>query len=112
MFKLKGLQIIIECNLKPVNYLDVTFNLNNRSYRPYQKPNYETHYIHIELDHSPSITKQLSWSIKKPLPQLSLSKDTFYESTSYYEQRLTSCGYNEKLTYQHQRESNNSKTQY
>ena len=106
LFKLKGLQIIIECNLKLVNYLDVTFNLNNRSYRPYRKPNYETHYIHIESDHPPSITNQLPWPIKKHLSQLSLSKDTFYETTPYYEQRLTSCGYNEKLTYQHQRESN------
>ena len=31
-FKEKGLQIIIECNLKVGNYLDVTFNLNDGSY--------------------------------------------------------------------------------
>ena len=39
----KGLQIIIECNLKIADYLDVTFNLNDGSYRPYRKPNDETH---------------------------------------------------------------------
>ena len=33
----------MECNLKAVNYLDVTFNLNDGSYRPYRKPNDETH---------------------------------------------------------------------
>ena len=29
LYKQKDLQIIIECNLKFVNYLDVTFNLND-----------------------------------------------------------------------------------
>ena len=59
LFKQKGLQIIIGCNLKVVNYLGVTFNLNDGSYRPYRKPNDKTHYIHIQSDHPPSITKQL-----------------------------------------------------
>ena len=105
LFKQKGLQIIIECNLKVVNYLDVTFNLNDGSYRPYRKPNDETHYIHIQSDHPPSITKQLPRSIEKRLSQLSSSKDIFYETAPYYEQRLASCGYNEKLTYQQQGEN-------
>ena len=57
LFKQKVLPIIIECNLKVVNYLDVTFNLNDASYRPYRKPNDEKHYIHIQSDHPPSIIK-------------------------------------------------------
>ena len=105
MFKQKGLQIIKECNLKVINYLDVTFNLNDGSYRPYRKPNDETHYIHIQSDHPPSITKQLPRSIEKRLSQLSSPKDIFYKTTSYYEQSLASCGYNEKLIYQQQREN-------
>ena len=36
LFKQKGLLIIIECNLEVVNYLDITFNLNDGSYRPYR----------------------------------------------------------------------------
>ena len=71
LFKQKGLQIIIECNLKVINYFDVTFNPNDGSYRPYRKPNDETHYIHIQSDHPPSITKQLPQSIEKRLSQLS-----------------------------------------
>ena len=42
MFNNKGLVIIINCNMKIVNYLDVTLNLNDGSYRPYKKPNEET----------------------------------------------------------------------
>ena len=29
VFKTDGLEVIIECNVKVVNYLDVTFNLND-----------------------------------------------------------------------------------
>ena len=105
LFKQKGMQIIIEYNLKVVNYLNVTFNLNDGSYRPYRKPNDETHHIHIKSDHPPSITKQLPRSIEKRLSQLSSSKDIFYKTTPYYEQRLASCGYNEKLTYQQKGEN-------
>ena len=57
MFKQKGLQIVIECNLKVVCYLGVTFNVNDGSYRPYRKPNNKTHYIHIKSEHPLSIAK-------------------------------------------------------
>ena len=95
LFKQKGLQIIIERNLKVVNFLDVTYILNDGSCRPYRKPNDKTHYIHIQSDHPPSITKQLPRSIEKCLSQLSSSKHIFYEATPYYEKHLASCGYNE-----------------
>ena len=35
--KQNGQQMITECNLKVINYLDVTLNLNDGSYRPYRK---------------------------------------------------------------------------
>ena len=49
IFKNKVLDIIINCNMKIVNCLDVT--LNDGSYRPYKKPNEEMHYIHVNSDH-------------------------------------------------------------
>ena len=97
------MQVIIKCNLKVVNYLDITSNLNDGSYRPYQQPNDRTHYIHIQSGHPPSITKQLPSSIEKCLSQLRSSKYIFYETTPYYEQRFASCGYNEKLIYQQEK---------
>ena len=53
LFKEKGLDIIIECTLKITNYLDITLNLNDGSYRPYRKPNEESNYFHIMSDHPP-----------------------------------------------------------
>ena len=37
VFKNNGLDIIIECNTKVVNYLGVTFNLNDSTYWSYEK---------------------------------------------------------------------------
>ena len=50
----------MERNLKVVNYVDVTFNLNDGSYQPYQKPNDETHHINIQSDHPPSYNQATS----------------------------------------------------
>ena len=37
LLKKNQLHIVIQCNMKTVNYLDVTLNLENSTYRPYQK---------------------------------------------------------------------------
>ena len=59
LFKENELDIIIQCNMKTVNYLDVTLNLENSTYRPYQKENNQIKYINTESNHPPSIIKQL-----------------------------------------------------
>ena len=46
-----------KCNMKIVNYLDVTLNLNDGSYPPYKKYNDETNYLHVTSDHPSSISK-------------------------------------------------------
>ena len=65
IFKQNGLELEIECNLKIVNYLDVTLNLEDRTFRPYRKSNAETIYIHAKSNHPSNIIKQLPTSIDK-----------------------------------------------
>ena len=59
LFKEKDLDIIIQCNLKITNYLDITLNLNDGSYRPYRKPNEGNNYSDINSDHPLSIIKKI-----------------------------------------------------
>ena len=40
-----GLKITAKANLKIVNFLDITFDLTNGTYKPYRKPNDEPLYI-------------------------------------------------------------------
>ena len=109
LFKEKDLDIIIQCNLKITNYLDITLNLNDGSYHPYRKPNEETNYIHISLNYPPSIIKEIPRSIEKRLSILSSSKDIFQESAIYYEKYLKNSGYKSKLQHQQPKENNQNK---
>ena len=63
-FKDFGLEIVAESNLRTVNYVDVTLDLNNGSFTPYHKPD-DIQYINKESNYSPSIIKHLPASIKK-----------------------------------------------
>ena len=99
VFKDKGLQMIIKCILKIVDYLDVTLNLNDGTYRPSHKPNEEATYIHVESDYPPQIIKKIPRSVEKRLSRLYSTKEIFENLKDYYEQRLRQCGYNDKLNY-------------
>ena len=62
-FKGNGFSIDTVKKLLKVNFLDVTFNLRNRSYQPYKKPNDELKYISVFPIHPPQILKQLPTAI-------------------------------------------------
>ena len=98
-FRENDLNIVIKCNLKIVDYLDVTLNLNN-IYKPFSKPNNEINYIQKESNHPPSIIKQLPFSIESRLSILSSSEEIFNESAPIYQDSLKKSGYDYKLKYQ------------
>ena len=64
LFKEYDLEITAESNLKIINYLDVTFNLRDRIFRPYHKPDDQIQYIHTESNHPPP---QILLNIYQPL---------------------------------------------
>ena len=82
-----------------LNYLDVTFNLNDGTYRPYQKPDHIIQYIHAESSHPLNIIKQILKAIEKRLFQLSSNEEIFNESAPFYEDKLHQSGYQQKLKY-------------
>ena len=47
LFEKYGLAIIIECNKKVVDFLDVTFNIKDGTYEAYQKPDNKISYINV-----------------------------------------------------------------
>jgi hypothetical protein len=93
VFSDNGLKIEILCNLKIVNYLDTTLNLNDGTYRPYKKPNDETVYIDANSNHPPNIIKQLPISIETRLKNLSSNKEIFDNAAPHYQEALNKCGY-------------------
>ena len=77
IFKEHGLEIIIRCNRKIVNYLDVTFNLNDGTYEHYTKPNNEIKCIHKDSNPPPSVIQQIPLSIESRLSTLSFNEKYF-----------------------------------
>ena len=99
-FKDFGLEIKAESNLKIVNYLDVTLNLNNGFCKPYHKPDDIIQYINKESNHPPSIIEHLPASIEKRLSNNSSDEKIFKEAAIYYEDTLNKAGYINNLVYQ------------
>ena len=95
-----GLKLIIKCNVKIVDFLDVTLlNLTDTAYKPCHKPNDEICYIYKESNHSFSITKQLPISVETRLSNISSNEKVFNESVSIHQEALDKSGYNRKLKF-------------
>ena len=73
--------LLSRVNMKIINYLDVTFNLNDRTLRPYEKPDNTTQYIRAESNHPPNIIKPIPKTIGKRPYQLSSCENIFSESS-------------------------------
>ena len=86
---------MIECNKKVVDYLDVTFNLKDGTYKPYHKPDNKITYINVQSSHPPNIIKQLPKTIEQRLFKNS-NKTIFNEAAPLYEKALSEAGYDVK----------------
>ena len=100
-----GLKIEIKTNLKIVDFLDVTFNLTNRMYYPFKKPNNTPTYINTKPNHPPPIIKNLPASIGRRISNLSQNEEIFSKAKLYYQKALKSSGYNEEILYTNERKS-------
>ena len=99
IFKKYGLEIIIECNKKVVDFLDVTFKLKDGTYKPYQKANNKISYINVQPNHPPNIIKQLPKTIEQRLSNKSSNETIFNEAVPRYEKVLSEADYDVKLKY-------------
>ena len=93
IFKDIGFAIDVETNLPIVEFLDITFNLNNGTYRPYEKPNDLLSYINKVSNHPPQIIYQLPKIINERLSRNSSNEEVFNSSKSQYEKALRDSGY-------------------
>ena len=99
LFKKHDLEIVVECNRKVVNYLDVTLDLNNGTHKPYHKPDNEVNYVHVNSNHPPNVIKQIPISIQNRLSNLSSNEEIFHQATPYYTAALQRSGYDHQFQY-------------
>ena len=94
IFKDVGFGTDIETNSKGVDFLDITFNLNNGIYKPYKKPNDRLLYINKSSNHPPQIINQLPKIISDRLSGNSSNKEVFNTAKGEYKEALKRSGYN------------------
>ena len=97
LFKKLGLWITIDTNLKIVNFLDLTLNLNYGKYYPFRKPNDTPLYINRMSNHPPAIIRKLPAEISRRLTDIS-HDEVFDNAAPLYNNALKRSGYSESAT--------------
>ena len=111
IFKSHGLRITIEANKKIVNYLDVTLDLNQKTYKPFKKPNDTPMYVNTKSNHPPSVLRSIPKGINRRLSNLSATSEIFKESVQEYQKALKSSGHTHILRFnEHLGASNSNQT--
>ena len=82
-----------------MNFLDITLDLKNQTYKPYIKPGNTILYVNKDSNHPPSILKNIPMSINKRLCEISSSKTEFDATMQPYQEALKNSGYDFKLHY-------------
>ena len=107
IFKQNNLSITIEVNLKSVDFLDITMDLNSGVYKPYMKPNNTPMYISKKSNHPPAITKNIPSAVNRRLSSISSSEDVFKEAIPPYQEALDKGGYQYQLKFDPPTNTNN-----
>ena len=99
VFKKYQLNLDIKCNLKIVDYLDISFDLITGIYKPFNKPNNKLLCINASSGHPPSVLKQIPKSASKRMTANSCNKDIFRKNAPFCNSILKDCGFNENIKY-------------
>ena len=92
-FKLLGFRIQIASNLKIVDFLDVTLNLNNGTFKPFSKNDSAPRYINISSNHPRSVLRQIPNAVNERINKLSSGRKIFEENKSRYDDTLKDSGF-------------------
>ena len=109
LFEKLGLKILAEQNLFKVDFLDVTLDLQNETYKPFRKPNDNPSYIDKHSNHPPHVKDNLPKAVNKRLCELSSSEEIYNSSKKDYENALKKSGYAKEIKYKKTEESERKK---
>ena len=105
-----GLNITAQANQLITNFLDITFDLPNGTYKPYRKPNDEPLYINRHSNHPPPIIRELPTSVNMRINSLSCNKEVFYNAVPLYNHALKHSNFDFRLHYESPPTNRNTST--
>ena len=98
-FKFLGFKIEVSSNNKIVNFLDVTLDLSNNSYKPFIKTDQHPSYINVNSNHPKNIIKKVPKAVNWRICKLSVNEKIFKESRKMYIDALKNNGFKEEFRY-------------
>ena len=97
IFKDNDLKITSTANIKQAQFLDITLDLNNETYKQYIKPGVKPVYVHSSSNHPPSIIQNIPKAINNRLSKISANEDIFDRAAPLYQAELDKNGYKHVL---------------
>ena len=97
--KRKKLEVTIDANLRSVDFLDITMELDTEIFRPFAKPNTVPLYIHCQSNHPPSVIKNIPAAINRRLSSISCNEAVFNAAAPAYQEALNKSGYKQVLKF-------------
>ena len=98
-FKELGLKITIETGKREIDFLDVTMNLENDSYKPYLKDNDIPLYVHRESNHPRQVLTNIPDSVNRRLSAISSNDEMFWTAAPIYQDALRNSGYKTQMKF-------------
>lgn len=109
-FKTLGLRITIQSNLRIVNFLDLTLDLNCGKHFPYRKPNDVPSYIHRRSNHPPTILRNIPAAISRRITDSSSDASAFQQAAPTYDSALKASGYSDTISFLDERKERRRNT--
>ena len=81
------------------DFLDVSFHLQSKSYKPFRKPEDTPLYINVRSNHPICIKKKMPRMISEHISSTSSGPNEFNEAAQVYSTALKSSGYKENIGY-------------
>ena len=83
-FKLLGFKIEISSDIEIANFLDVTLNLSDNTYKPFLKTDQYPSYINVKSNHANAIIKQVPKAVIMRIRRSSSCMKIFQDSSKIY----------------------------
>ena len=99
IFQEIGLRITLEGNITKTDFLDVFFDLETNTYKPYRKKNETPVYINIKSNHPTNIKRELPKMIANRVSNLSCNEEVFNIESIPYQEALRAAGYPQKINF-------------
>ena len=96
--KFLGFKIEVSSNNKIANFLAVTLDLSNNTYKPFIKTDQYPSYINVNSNHPKTIIKQVPKAVNLRIRNLLANEKIFQESSEIYMKARKNSGFREEFT--------------